>query len=87
MVNHFETFINSIQLTDNKSISLAQLPDLLAKVNEVRFSQLLFEWFGFVLDEQQKGWFALDDKELQGTIQTGHKRGEVCVSAVAHQDQ
>ena len=31
--------------------------------------------------------FALDGKELRGSIQTGHTRGEVCVSAVAHQSQ
>lgn len=43
--------------------------------------------FGFALDEDQKGWFALDGKELRGRIQTGHRWGEVCVSAVAHQSQ
>ena len=31
--------------------------------------------------------FALDGKELRGSIQVGHTRGEVCVSAVAHQAQ
>lgn len=47
-------------------------------------------WFGFVLDEEQKRWFSLDGKELRavrrcGSIQNGHTRGEVLVSAVAHQ--
>lgn len=31
--------------------------------------------------------FARDGKELRGSIQTGHTRGEVCVLAVAHQGQ
>ena len=87
MTNQFATLLEATQLTDHKVISRAQLPLLLAKVNGTRFAQLLFEWFGFVLDEDQKGWFAVDGKELRGSIQTGHTRGEVCVSAVAHQSQ
>ncbi len=31
--------------------------------------------------------FALDGKELRGSIQTDHTRGEVCVSALAHDSQ
>lgn len=87
MANQFESLLVSTQRTDYKVISRAQLPLLLAKVNGLRFAQLLFEWFGFLLDEEQKGWFAVDGKELRGSIQTGHTRGEVCVSAVAHQSQ
>lgn len=85
MVNQFESLLEATQLTDHKVISRAQLPILLAKVNGLRFAQLLLEWFGFVLDENQKHWFSLDGKELRGSIQTGHTRGEVCVSALAHQ--
>lgn len=87
MVNHFESLQEATQLSDHKVISRAQLPLLLAKVNGVSFSRLLFEWFGFSIDEDQKGWFAVDGKELRGSIQPGHTRGEVCVSAVAHSDQ
>jgi hypothetical protein len=87
MANQFASLLETTQLTDHKVISRAQLPLLLAKVNGTRFAQLLFEWFGFVLDEDHKNWFALDGKELRGSIQTGHTRGEVCVSAVAHQGQ
>lgn len=31
--------------------------------------------------------FALDGKELRGSIQTDHTRGEACVSALAHDSQ
>lgn len=31
--------------------------------------------------------FSVDGKELRGSIQAGHTRGEVCVSAVAHEGQ
>ncbi|GAB4023895.1 hypothetical protein GCM10028808_75280 [Spirosoma migulaei] len=87
MTNHFEALLEVTQLADHKAISRAQLPILLAKVNGTRFAQLLFEWLGFLLDEDQKSWFAIDGKELRGSIQPGHTRGEVCVSAVAHQGQ
>lgn len=87
MANQFSNLLEATQLTDHKVISRAQLPILLAKVNGLRFAQLLFEWFGFVLDDDQKRWFAVDGKELRGSIQPGHTRGEVCVSAVAHQSQ
>lgn len=85
MTNQFETLLLATQLTDHKPISRAQLPLLLAKVNGLHFAQLLFDWFGFVLDEEQKQWFSLDGKELRASIQTGHTRGEVVVSAVTHQ--
>ncbi|MBC3789214.1 putative transposase YbfD/YdcC [Spirosoma sp. LMG 31448] len=87
MTNQFESLLEATQLTDHKVISRAQLPILLAKINGSRFTELLFEWFGFVLEENQKRWFAVDGKELRGSIQTGHTRGEVCVSALAHQSR
>jgi len=42
-------------------------------------------WFNIVLDEEQKRWFSLDGKELRGSIQSGHTRGQVLVSALDHQ--
>ena len=60
---------------------------MLAKVNGVLFAKLLFDWFGLQLDAELKRWFALDGKELRGSIQAGHTRGEVCVSALAHDTQ
>ncbi len=90
MVNQFDSLLQSQQLTDAQPISRAQLPLLLAKVNGVLFTQLLFEWLGIVLIEEQKRWFSLDGKELRavrrcGNIQSGHTRGEVVVSALDHQ--
>ncbi|MCY7357633.1 MAG: hypothetical protein LH609_09195, partial [Rudanella sp.] len=74
MVNHFQGLMDATQLADHQVISRAQLPILLGKVNGVRFAQLLFEWLGYVLNDEQKGWFALDGKELRGSIQRGHTR-------------
>ena len=85
MSNQFDKLLQATQRTDRKPISRAQLPLLLAKVDGLHFAQLLFEWFGFVLDQEQKQWFSLDGKELRGSIQAGDTRGEVIVSAVSHQ--
>jgi len=87
MVNHSQPLCQATNMTHHKAISRAQLPLLLAKVNGVLFAQLLFGWFGLTLDAELKRWFAIDGKELRGSIQPGHTRGEACVSALAHDSQ
>ena len=87
MVNHYKLLCEATQQTYKRPISRAQLPLLLAKVNGVLFAQLLFEWFGLTLDEDSKRWFALDGKELRGSIEPDHRRGEACVSALAHSSE
>lgn len=87
IVNHFEALCQATQTSHPKPISRAQLPLLLAKVNGTVFATLLFNWFGIRLDADTKRWFALDGKDLRGSIEPGHKRGQACVSAVAHHSQ
>lgn len=87
MVNHFEELSVAVRFWPARAISRAQLPLLLASVNGELFARLLFEWFGLVVDEQAKLWFSLDGKELRGSILAGHKRGQACVSALAHQTE
>ncbi len=65
MVNHFEGLCVAVQFWPKKAISRAQLPLLLAKVDGDIFAQLLFDWFGLVLSEEAKRWFAFDGKELR----------------------
>jgi predicted transposase YbfD/YdcC len=84
MVNHFDHLCQALQLTNQTVISRAQLPRLLAKVNGVVLAELLFEHFGVCLTAQQQMWFAADGKELRGSIEPGNKRGQACVSLVAH---
>jgi len=48
---------------------------------------LLFQRFGVVLTVPQQAWFAADGKELRGSIEPGNKRGQACVSVVAHQGE
>ena len=87
LVSKFSILCKQTQQDVAKPISRAQLPLLLAKVNGVLFAKLLFDWFSIELDTDLKRWFALDGKELRGSIQAGHTRGEACVSALAHDSQ
>jgi len=80
----FEHLCQALQLTNQTIISRAQLPRLLAKVNGTVLAELVFQRFGLVLTTQQQAWFAADGKELRGSIKAGNKRGEVCVSLLAH---
>jgi predicted transposase YbfD/YdcC len=60
------------------------LPLVLEKVAYQVFDDLLFKSFGVKLSEAERKWFALDGKELRGSIEKGGTRGEVVVQAVAH---
>lgn len=83
MIHHFKALCQALQLTNQTVISRAQLPRLLAKVNGVLLAELLFQRFGIRLTSQQQAWFAADGKELRGSIVSGNKRGEACVSLVS----
>lgn len=87
MGNHFDDLCRVLLLTNHRVVSRSQLPRLLAKVNGHVFAELLFQRFGLVLTLEQQAWFAVDGKELRGSIEPGTKRGQACVSVVAHQDE
>jgi len=40
-----------------------------------------------VPDADQKRWFALDGKDLRGSIQAGHTRAEACVSGLVRESE
>lgn len=60
---------------------------MLAKVSVAAFGRLLFEYYGLQLSEEEKSWFAIDGKELRGSILPGHTRGEAVALAVRHEDK
>lgn len=68
-------------------VSRAHLPLLLQKVNLMVFERLLFTYYGIVLSQEEKQWFAVDGKELRGSISKGTTRGEAVVQAVDHTHQ
>lgn len=57
---------------------------MLEKVAVEVFDALVFAHFGIRLNKKQKDWFAIDGKELRGSIESGEKRGEAVVQVVGH---
>jgi len=86
LVNHYEKLVLALGMEKKRAVSRSQLPVILEKVSVAVFDNLLFSQFGSKLDESERKWFALDGKEMRGSIEPGEKRGEVIVQAVAHEN-
>lgn len=84
--NHYEKLVTVLGVEKRRPVSRSQLPLILEKVAVQVFDQLLFANYGIRLNEQERQWFALDGKELRGSIAQGGKRGEAVVQAVAHEN-
>jgi predicted transposase YbfD/YdcC len=87
IVNHNTRILRSINYSTHCPISRSQLPNVLEDVCLKIFEGILFANFGIILSEQERQWFALDGKDLKGSIETGHTRGEAIVQAVTHKDR
>lgn len=82
--NHYEKLVAHLGVQRQTAVSRSQLPLILGAVSVSVFERLLFENYGIELNEAEKKWFAIDGKELRGSIETGNKRGEAVVQAVLH---
>jgi predicted transposase YbfD/YdcC len=82
---HHHQLLEFLDLEPKNCVSRAHLPLILEKVSVSEFDRLIFAGYGIKLSKKQKKWFAIDGKELRGSIEKGAKRGEVVVQAVAHQ--
>ncbi len=82
--NHYEKLTGVLGVKNKQAVSRSQLALILEKVAFQVFDQLLFESFGIKLSEAERKWFAIDGKELRGSIEKGGRRGEAVVQAVAH---
>jgi predicted transposase YbfD/YdcC len=87
VVNHNKRILESINYPFAPPISRSQLPNVLAIICLKVFEGILFTNFGIVLLEEERQWFALDGKELKGSIETGNTRGEAIVQAVTHKNR
>ena len=85
--NHFHALCLHLTIQATNAISRAQLPRLLAQVNQPVLAELVQQHYGLTLSEEFTDWLSGDGKELRGSIAKGHKRGEVCVSIIAQADQ
>ena len=84
--NHYEKLVGVLGIEKKQAVSRSQLTLILEKVAFQVFDQLLFESFGIKLSEGEQKWFAMDGKELRGSIAKGSKRGAAVVQAVAHEN-
>jgi predicted transposase YbfD/YdcC len=84
--NHYEPLVEVLGVEKKTPVSRSQLPIILAEVSVSVFDHLLFANYGIKLNNEEQQWFAVDGKELRGSIQTGNKRGEAIVQAVGHED-
>jgi len=87
LVNHYEKLVTALRIKKERAVSRSQLPLILEKVAVPVFDQLLFENYGIKLNEAERKWFALDGKELRGSIEKGNTRGEAVVAAIAHESR
>ncbi len=84
--NHYEKLVLILGVEKKKPVSRSQLPLILEKVSVEVFDRLFFENYGLRLSETERKWFAIDGKELRGSIAKGLKRGEAIVQAVGHEN-
>jgi hypothetical protein len=85
--NHYEKLVVHLGVEKKKAVSRAQLPLILGAVAVSVFDGLLFAHYGIQLNEAEREWFAIDGKELRGSIESGARRGEAVVQAVSHAGQ
>lgn len=86
LANHYESLVKALGVEKKRPVSRSQLPRVLEKVAVAVFDKLIFSHFGITLNEKERKWLAIDGKELRGSIESGAKRGEVLVQAVAHEN-
>ncbi len=82
---HHNQLLEFLDVEPRRCVSRSHLPIVLEKVSVTEFDGLIFESYGLKLSAKQKKWFAIDGKELRGSIEKGARRGEVVVHAVAHE--
>lgn len=89
MKNNYAQLLQHLPLDnyDGGVVSRSHLPILLSKVSRQVFERLIFAEYGIKLSKKQRKWFAIDSKELKGSIKKGEKRGEAVVQAVEHETQ
>lgn len=84
--NHYEKLVWALGVENDCPVSRSQLPVILEKVAVEVFDDLLCAHSGLRLNERERAWFAVDGKELRGSIESGEKRGLAVVQAVAQAD-
>ena len=89
MRNNYVNLLQHLPLDSDECrvVSRSHLPIILGKVSRQIFDRLIFAEYGVKLSKKQRKWFAIDSKELKGSIKKGENRGEAVVQAVEHETQ
>jgi predicted transposase YbfD/YdcC len=89
MRNNYTQLLQHLPLDnyDCRVVSRSHLPIILGKVSRQVFEHLIFAEYKIKLNKKERKWFAVDSKELKGSIRKGEKRGEAIVHAVEHETQ
>jgi predicted transposase YbfD/YdcC len=89
LASHYKKLVEFLEIDGQPAaaVSRAQLPRILEAVSGAVFDGLIFSHFGVSLSPEQKKWFAVDGKQLRGSIPSEAKRGEAVVRAIAHERQ
>lgn len=83
--NHYEQLVEVLGIEKKKAVSRAQLPRILELIGVEVFDELLIGEYGIKLNKEERRWFAIDGKELRGSIEKGRTKGETIVQSVAHE--
>lgn len=84
MCNKHEELLSLLELPYSQPISRAQLPLVLKSINYSVLEHLVFEEFNKKITGSACKWFAIDGKELKGSILPGNTRGTAVVQVVRH---
>lgn len=86
---HYVELVIFLEIKDAPpiGISRSQLPVFLSKINYELLAFFIIKNAAFEFRISSQSWYALDGKELRGTIEKGSKRGEAIVLAVSHEDR
>lgn len=81
----YEQLMKVLGVAGKRAVSRSQLPVILGSVAVEVFDNLLFESYGIKLKAEERRWFAIDGKELRGSIEKQATRGDAVVQVIAHE--
>lgn len=89
MKREYQQLSMDLSVTVHSCISDTQLRRVLSKLDYQAYNTINQEYFGINIQHNQQGWYAIDGKELRGSIDgvSGQKRGENIVRSVCHESK
>ena len=88
MIEYHQRLQKELELSNQPIISYSQLKRILQTTDYEQINKINSEYFAYQIQTEKGEWYAIDGKELRGTIDksSGAKRGENIVTRVNHED-